>query len=60
MNLAYIMMQPKYDFAMVTMTNRGGNKADDALKSLSAALYQEFGPAPARPDGATPARQQSR
>ncbi|MGA8755960.1 MAG: serine hydrolase domain-containing protein [Stellaceae bacterium] len=60
MNLAYIMMQPKYNFAMVTMTNRGGNKADDALKSLSAALYQEFGPATARPSGATPAGQQSR
>ncbi len=48
MNLAYIMLQPKHDFAMVMMTNRGGDKADDALKALGAALYNEFGPAPAR------------
>jgi CubicO group peptidase (beta-lactamase class C family) len=48
MNLAYIMLQPKYDFAMVLMTNLGGAKADAALKALAAALYKEFGPAPAR------------
>jgi CubicO group peptidase (beta-lactamase class C family) len=46
LNLAYIMLQPKYDFAMVLMTNRGGDKADAALKALAALLYQDFGPAP--------------
>ncbi len=54
MNLAYVMMQPKYDFAMVMMTNRGGAKADGALKALSAALYQEYGSTPA--PAATPPR----
>jgi len=47
MNLAYIMLQPKYDFAMVMMTNVGGDKADKALKALGAKLYKGFGPAPA-------------
>ena len=47
MNLAYIMLQPKYDFAMVMMTNVGGDKADQALKALGAKLYKGFGPAPA-------------
>ena len=46
MNLAYIMLQPKYDFALVMMTNRSGDKADAALKALSAALYKQYGPAP--------------
>jgi hypothetical protein len=46
-NLAYIVLQPKYDFAMVMMTNRGGDMADAALKALTAALYKDFGPAPA-------------
>ncbi len=44
MNLAYIMLQPKYDFAIVMMTNRGGDKADAALKALAAALYKGFDP----------------
>jgi CubicO group peptidase (beta-lactamase class C family) len=48
MNLAYIVLQPKYDVGMVMMTNVGGNKADAALKALTAALYKDFGPAPAR------------
>lgn len=48
MNLAYILLQPKYDFAMVMMTNRGDAEADAALKALGAALYKDFGPAPAR------------
>jgi CubicO group peptidase (beta-lactamase class C family) len=48
MNLAYIMLQPKYDFATVMMTNRGGDKADQALRALAASLYKEFGPAPIR------------
>lgn len=45
MNLAYIMMQPKYDFAMVLVTNLGGAKADDALRGAAAELYGRFGPA---------------
>jgi CubicO group peptidase (beta-lactamase class C family) len=48
LNLAYIMLQPKYDLAVVMMTNRGGDKADEALRALAAALYKKFGPTPAR------------
>jgi CubicO group peptidase (beta-lactamase class C family) len=48
MNVAYIMLQPKYDFGIVMTTNAGGKKADDALKALGAELYRRFGPAPAR------------
>jgi len=47
MNVAYIMLQPKYDFAMVLMTNVGGIKADGGLRTLAAAVYNGFGPAPA-------------
>lgn len=39
------MLQPKFDFAMVMMTNRGGDKADAALRALGAALYKDYGPA---------------
>lgn len=46
MNLADIFVQPKHDFGMVLMTNVGGRKADDALKSLAAELYKSFGPEP--------------
>ncbi len=45
MNLAYIMLQPAHDFGMVLVTNLGGPKADEALKSASAELYARFGPA---------------
>ncbi|WP_158554815.1 serine hydrolase domain-containing protein [Methylovirgula sp. 4M-Z18] len=45
MNLAYIMMQPERDFAMVLMTNVGGTKADEALKALAGELYGRFKPA---------------
>jgi len=43
MNLAYIMLQPKYDFGMVLMTNAGGTEADAGLKALSAELYGKYG-----------------
>jgi len=45
MNLAYIMLQPEWDFAMVLMTNVGGTKADEALRAVSAELYGNFGTA---------------
>ena len=45
MNLANIMLQPNNEFAMVTMTNRGGAEANQALTALAQALYKEFGPA---------------
>ena len=49
MNVADILIQPKYAFAIVMMTNVGGRKADEALKTLAAELYRSFGPAGALP-----------
>jgi hypothetical protein len=43
MNVAYLLLQPKSDLAMVMTTNIGGTKADDALKELSKELYARFG-----------------
>ncbi len=45
MNLATVAMQPAHDFAMVMATNVGGTKADAALRALTQALYERFGPA---------------
>ena len=45
MNLATVAMQPAHDFALVIATNVGGTKADDALRALTQALYERFGPA---------------
>jgi CubicO group peptidase (beta-lactamase class C family) len=45
MNLAYIMLEPKTDFAMVAATNVGGAKADEALRSIAAEIYRRFSPA---------------
>ncbi len=42
MNLAHIWIDPRRDFAMVTMTNIGGPKANDALFSLARELYGRF------------------
>lgn len=42
MNLAYILLQPSADFAIVMATNIGGDKADAALKALGQQLYQRF------------------
>jgi len=43
LNLAYIMLQPKIDLAMVMTTNIGGGAADKALLALAEELYQRFG-----------------
>lgn len=43
MNIAYILLQPKFDFAIVMATNIGGLKADEALKELGKELYTRFG-----------------
>jgi CubicO group peptidase (beta-lactamase class C family) len=45
MNLAYIVLQPKYDVGIVTMTNITGESANDALMAITEALYKRFGPA---------------
>ncbi len=45
MTLAFIMLQPTRDFAMVLATNVGGTKADQALKGVAQQLYGRFGPA---------------
>lgn len=42
-NLAQIWIEPQRDFAMVTVTNIGGAKADQALKALARELYAKFG-----------------
>jgi CubicO group peptidase (beta-lactamase class C family) len=42
-NLAFIWVEPKRDFAMVLMTNVGGEKADQALYALSRELYGRYG-----------------
>lgn len=44
MNVAYVLLQPKHDFGIVMMTNAGGEKADEAMKTLGAELYKRFGP----------------
>jgi len=43
-NFALIMLQPKYDFAMVIMTNIGGPQADAAANALARELYAKYGP----------------
>ncbi len=45
MNLAFIMLQPARDFAMVLTTNVGGTPAEEGLKAISQQLYKQFGPA---------------
>jgi CubicO group peptidase (beta-lactamase class C family) len=42
MNLAHIWIDPRRDFAMVTATNIGGPKSNDALYSLARELYGRF------------------
>jgi hypothetical protein len=43
LNLAYVMLQPKNDLAMVMTTNIAGAAADKALIALAEDLYQRFG-----------------
>jgi CubicO group peptidase (beta-lactamase class C family) len=44
LNLARIWVDPKRDFAMVTLTNIGGSKADQALMALARELGVMYGP----------------
>jgi CubicO group peptidase (beta-lactamase class C family) len=44
-NLAFILLQPRHDFAMVLMTNVAGTQADAALKALVTDLYRTYGSA---------------
>lgn len=41
-NLAHIWVEPKQDLAIVTVTNVGGPKANDALNALAPELYTRF------------------
>jgi CubicO group peptidase (beta-lactamase class C family) len=43
MNLAYIVLQPKQELGLVTMTNISGPKANDALMAITELLYKRFG-----------------
>jgi CubicO group peptidase (beta-lactamase class C family) len=48
MNLAYIVLQPKQELGLVTMTNISGPKANDALMAITELLYKRFGADQAR------------
>ncbi len=43
MNLAQIFFNPNNEFAMVLMTNIGGQKANEALAALAEELYRKYG-----------------
>jgi len=43
MNLAQIFFNPNDEFAMVLMTNIGGQKANEALAALAEELYRKYG-----------------
>jgi CubicO group peptidase (beta-lactamase class C family) len=49
MNLAHIWLEPQRDFAMVLLTNIGGDQADKAFHALAPELYQKFHPASPAP-----------
>jgi hypothetical protein len=51
MNLAYIILRPQVDFAMVMATNISGPVADEALRALAAELYQDCPEIGAHPSG---------
>lgn len=42
MNLAHIWIDTKRDFAMVAVTNIGGQKANEALFALARELYTKY------------------
>jgi hypothetical protein len=44
LNLAYIMLLPRRDYALVLVTNVGGDKADAALKALVKELIDGWPP----------------
>jgi CubicO group peptidase (beta-lactamase class C family) len=43
-NLAHIWLEPSRDFAMVLVTNIGGDQADQAFAELAPELYKKFAP----------------
>ncbi len=45
-NLAHIWLEPQRDFAMVLVTNIGGDQADQAFHALAPELYKKFAPPP--------------
>ena len=46
MNLAYIVLQPKQELGLVTMTNISGPKANEALMAITELLYKRFAQQP--------------
>jgi hypothetical protein len=46
MNLAYIVLQPKQELGLVTMTNISGAKANEALMAITELLYKRFAQQP--------------
>jgi CubicO group peptidase (beta-lactamase class C family) len=49
MNLAHIWLDPQSDFALVLVTNIGGDEADKAFQALTPELYKKFAPLPSAP-----------
>jgi CubicO group peptidase (beta-lactamase class C family) len=45
-NLAHIWLDPQRDFAMVLVTNIGGEQADRAFRALAPELYKKFAATP--------------
>ena len=45
-NLAHIWLEAPRDFAMVLVTNIGGDLADQAFQELAPELYKKFAPPP--------------
>ncbi len=45
-NLAHIWLDPQRDFAMVLVTNIGGEQADQAFQTLAPELYKKFASPP--------------
>ena len=43
MNLAYIVLQPKQEFGLMTMTNISGPKANEALMAITELLFKRLG-----------------
>ena len=44
MNLAWVILRPRTDFAMVMTTNVFSPAADEGLRAIGAQLYQRFAP----------------
>jgi CubicO group peptidase (beta-lactamase class C family) len=58
-NLAHIWVEPSRDFAIVVMTNIGGQPAEEALRAVAAELYARYATAPPPTAAAEPKPEKS-